>query len=302
MKKIFGKFIGVVLGMLLTAVASAGIPLFTFEPLTPTTLSASPSSVFTVKYKITNQSSKSTFTLFLQSLDPGVVQVPSPGYCSSPLILPPKGSCILNLLVLGSSLTGNVSDVPTLCTLNNPNQCYQSTIPLIITKVSANNFTIGGAVSALQGTLVLQNSDGDVITLTSDGSFTFPTAVPTGTSYSVTVQTQPATQTCTITNGSGIVMNQNVNNIMVNCSTNTHTVGGTILGLIGGRIVELLDNGDDPLLRNVNGPFTFSMPVAQGSNYNVTVAVNPPGQNCTVTNGSGVIGTTDVTNVLVICS
>lgn len=303
MKKIFSQFFVAVTGMLLMTLASANsLPLFTFEPLTATTLSVSPSSTFTVKYNIINQSPRSTFTLFLKFLDPGVVQIPSPGYCSSPFILPPKGSCILNLLVLGSSLTSNLYGGPAICTWNNPNQCYQSTTPLNITKVTNSNFTIGGSTFGLQGTLVLQNSDGEVITLTADSAFTFPQALPTGTTYSVTVQSQPATQTCTVTNGNGIITNQNINNIIVNCSSNTHTVGGTIAGLGAGKIVELLNNGTDPLLRNVNGPFTFATALAQGSNYSVTVGVQPPGQFCSVVNGSGVVGTTDITNVQVTCA
>ncbi|WP_419421528.1 hypothetical protein ACNVED_16590 (plasmid) [Legionella sp. D16C41] len=78
-----------------------------------------------------------------------------------------------------------------------------------------------------------------------------------------------------------------------------YTLGGVVFGL-SGRIV-LQDNGGDNLTINSNGSFTFTTPVAQGAPYNVTVATQPVGQTCTVTNGSGTMGGANVTNVSVNC-
>jgi hypothetical protein len=44
------------------------------------------------------------------------------------------------------------------------------------------------------------------------------------------------------------------------------------------------------------------MPVAEGSAYNVTVQTQPTEQTCTVTNGSGTMGASNVTNVNVSCT
>jgi hypothetical protein len=80
----------------------------------------------------------------------------------------------------------------------------------------------------------------------------------------------------------------------------TETVSGTVSGLVG--TVVLRNNGTDSLSISAVGPFTFATPLAQGASYNVTVATQPPGQTCTVANGSGVLAATPVTNVQVSCA
>src|SRR4051812_22480428 len=67
-------------------------------------------------------------------------------------------------------------------------------------------YQVGGTVTGLAGTgLVLQNNGGDDLSVSADGSFTFPTALKSGDSYAVTVLTQPAgpTQTCAVVGGTG---------------------------------------------------------------------------------------------------
>lgn len=66
------------------------------------------------------------------------------------------------------------------------------------------------------------------------------------------------------------------------------TVGGTVSGLGSGRSVVLQNNGGDDLTVTANGAFTFPMWVTLNDAYSVTVAGQPSGQACSVTNGSGV--------------
>jgi hypothetical protein len=68
------------------------------------------------------------------------------------------------------------------------------------------------------GSLVLTDNDDDPLPVTANGIFTFPTALQSGATYSVTVLTQPASpaQTCVVTGGSGTVTNGAVN-ISVDC-------------------------------------------------------------------------------------
>ncbi len=69
---------------------------------------------------------------------------------------------------------------------------------------TTNTYTIGGNVTGLAGTgLVLRNNGGDNKTILADGAFTFTTPVLSGSTYAVTVFTQPTvlSQTCTVTNG-----------------------------------------------------------------------------------------------------
>jgi hypothetical protein len=64
----------------------------------------------------------------------------------------------------------------------------------------------------------------------------------------------------------------------------------------------LQDNGGDSLAVPANGTFTFPASVASGGNYAVTVLAQPTGERCVVSNGSGTVGSANVTGVLVACA
>src|ERR1700761_6191713 len=81
----------------------------------------------------------------------------------------------------------------------------------------------------------------------------------------------------------------------------TYNVGGTTSGLASGGTVVLQNNGANDLTVAANGSFAFSTALTTGAAYNVTVKTNPAGQTCTVANGTGTIGTANVTNVTVTC-
>ena len=82
-------------------------------------------------------------------------------------------------------------------------------------------YTVGGSVSGLTGSgLVLQNNSGDDEAIATNGAFTFDTSLPAGSSYAVTVKTQPSspTQTCTVSNGTGTVSGANVSDALITCA------------------------------------------------------------------------------------
>jgi len=162
-------------------------------------------------------------------------------------------------------------------------------------------YTIGGTVSGLSGTLALQNNGGDDLTISADGaSFIFNTALADGSTYNVTVKTQPDGQTCTVSNNAGTISGDDVTDVTVTCSVDTYTVGGTVNGLSGTLVLQ--NNGGDDLQITSDGAFTFSTALADGAGYNVTVKTQPAGQTCIVINGSGTISSADVTDVSVNCT
>jgi uncharacterized repeat protein (TIGR03803 family) len=171
-------------------------------------------------------------------------------------------------------------------------------------------YTIGGTVSGLtSGTqMVLQDNGGDNLTVTTNGAFTFATALGTGTGYKVAVSTQPAGQTCTVAQGTGTTGSANVANVAVTCSANaasTYSIGGTLSGLTPGSGIDVVlqDNGGDNLTLTANGPFTFATKLLTGASYAVTVNTQPTGQTCTVANfGAGTVGAANVTTVSVTCA
>ncbi len=81
----------------------------------------------------------------------------------------------------------------------------------------------------------------------------------------------------------------------------TYTIGGTVTGLVGNGLV-LQDNLVDNLSIGGNGAFTFATALNNGSPYTVTVLSQPPGQSCTVTNGSATVADANVTSVQVSCT
>ena len=92
---------------------------------------------------------------------------------------------------------------------------------MAVTCTSSATYTVGGTVSGLSGTVVLQDNGGDNLSLSANGTFTFATALATGAAYNVTVLTNPTGQTCTVTNGSGTVAAANITNVAVTCTNST---------------------------------------------------------------------------------
>jgi len=96
-----------------------------------------------------------------------------------------------------------------------------ATAPDLTMVVMAEAHSVGGSVSGLVGTVVLQNNAGDDLSVGANGSFTFATQVATGASYAVTVKTHPANQICTVAWGTGSITNAAVSNVAVTCGTPT---------------------------------------------------------------------------------
>lgn len=88
-------------------------------------------------------------------------------------------------------------------------------------------FTVGGSIGGLTGSgLVLANGGDTVAPQAGATSFVFPTPVASGGSYSVTVQTQPSGQTCTVAGTfPASIGSANVTNVLVSCTTtSTYTL------------------------------------------------------------------------------
>jgi hypothetical protein len=215
-------------------------------------------------------------------------------------------------LPMGSNYAVTVSTQPIspaqTCTVTNGSGTAAANVGNIQITCSTGTLSIGGTVTGLAKAgsgLVLQNNGGDNLTLKANGTFTFPTLVPAGATYKVTVLTQPAgpNQVCTVSNGTGTA-NANVVNVQVICPAIFHTIGGTVVGLVGTNSGMVLQNNlGDNLTISANGTFTFSTPIADGSTYDVSVLVGPSTQP-----GVGIVtwfyqgtATSAVTSVIVDC-
>lgn len=87
--------------------------------------------------------------------------------------------------------------------------------------------SIGVSVSGLSGSgLVLQLNGGNNLSITTNGAATFPGTVNSGTSYTISVSSQPThpAQTCSVDNGSGTIGAGDVSGIGVSCVTAVTTL------------------------------------------------------------------------------
>ncbi len=81
-------------------------------------------------------------------------------------------------------------------------------------------YSINGTVSGLpsSGSVSLKNRGNDPLTVSTNGSFSFPTKVSSGGSYAVTVAAQPTNYKCFVINGSGTVIT-NVTDLAIECNS-----------------------------------------------------------------------------------
>lgn len=162
---------------------------------------------------------------------------------------------------------------------------------------------IGGTLSGLASgqQIVLQNNANDDLTLTRNGDFRFDTRLKAGDRYSVSVLTQPAGVTCSVSNGSGKVNSRGdgVFGVKVACDTGP-SLGGTLTGLQAGTSVTLASNGMSLTLTQ-NGLFQFKNSLPAGTPYQVTVTQQPLQGQCSVSNGSGSIVAGKLSLVNVAC-
>jgi hypothetical protein len=166
---------------------------------------------------------------------------------------------------------------------------------------SEPTYTIGGTISGLSSEgLTLLNGTDVISANPGDQNFAFPIAVVAGTAYAVSVQLQPDADNCTVSGGSGTVGSADVTDVHVTCASAAFTVGGTVSGLTGNGLV--LANGSDTTSPEPGATaFTFPVKLTSTASFAVTIATQPAGQTCAVGNGTGVILTSSVGNIVVTC-
>jgi hypothetical protein len=195
------------------------------------------------------------------------------------------------------------------CTVANPLGVIVGSDVTSLSVTCANAYVrthlIGGTVSGLAtgASLVLLDNSANALAVSANGGFDFPASVAYGSAYDVTVGTQAAGESCSVANGVGTVGRGNVTNITVTCaSAATYSIGGTVSGLSSGASVKLLDNNASPITVPANGTFVFAAQLRSGAAYSASVATQPTGESCAVTQGSGTVGTAAVTTIQVACS
>lgn len=169
------------------------------------------------------------------------------------------------------------------------------------------NLLLGGSVIGLtKSGLQLQNKSGPVLDVPANSQvFSFPELLRSDEDFDVTIKTQPTGAKCDIKNNKGRSGAYNVTSVLVTCVTDTHELRATVSGLGPTSTGLELVNGANRVA--VPAPatagdvsVTFSK-VEDGAPYGITVLTQPAGRSCSVANGAGRMGSSDVTNVVVTC-
>ncbi len=167
---------------------------------------------------------------------------------------------------------------------------------------SSQSLTLSGTVSGLSASgLVLANGSATAPVTSGAATFSFGAVLSSGATYTVTVQTQPTGQACSIASGSGTTGSASITNVAVTCTTPTYSLGGSVAGLSAAGLV--IANGSNTVTVAANGTsFTLPTQLVAGSAYSVTVKTQPTHQMCSVANGTGTVASANIANVVVTCA
>jgi BspA type Leucine rich repeat region (6 copies) len=125
---------------------------------------------------------------------------------------------------------------------------------------AASAFTVGGTLTGLPAgdTVTLQDNGSDNLTLSNNGTFTFPTALPDGQSYSVTFSRAGGGTSIyppVTANYSGTISGANVTNVAVQCTS--MFTGNLDVDMYNAAVADGTANGGVPAVMGTEngGPF-----------------------------------------------
>lgn len=217
-----------------------------------------------------------------------------------------NGSFVFPYIVEHGKYAVSVSVQPVggyACSVENGSGTAETNVPTNIRVLCAPGSTIGGTLSGLAtgASVILEDNGGDQLTLSANGTFSFPAAVVVGQPYAVTVSKQPANQHCAVTMGTGTAPSSNVTGVSVSCGSDVYNITVVVDSPGGNAALTVLLNGTDQITLSADGSANFNTAIANGAAYSVAIATQPAGFTCTLSsNAVGVIAAADVT-VTVTC-
>lgn len=157
----------------LIATSQAAKPVWTFEPLTLTSIPVPADGTAIVQYRITNQSKKK-HTLKMTPIR-GIDQISSgtvPDNCANVFVLGYQESCVLTLLINGSALQGNVSGGPSVCQQTYRLECYQPSSINSLNIQLTEGSRLANLVASVSTLALRINGIARIITITNNGTVT----------------------------------------------------------------------------------------------------------------------------------
>ena len=277
--QLIGNSLLLVFLLSITTLSYAGAPVWTFTPLTETTISVPSNDTATVQYTVTNQSNR-IHTLSMQSIQ-GIRQTTTGlGICGNPFVLTGKASCTLSLQVNGSQLTSPINDGPIVCEQGSSLQCYRpaSSDTLHITQASA----ITDATITVTGSPLTLTTNGPTGTLTINNTSLIVAATNITSDFTGTALDGNVTETGNTCNpgptGQGLLPQSSC--------TLTYTPGSTVVA-----------QTDFPIQGSNTNAVTAAIQIDSGITINTVIPSSGPasgGTGVTLT-GTGFTGATSLT-------
>lgn len=170
-------------------------------------------------------------------------------------------------------------------------------------------FSVGGNSSGLIGNVELEiNGDNSVTVTPLDSTFSFDPRFTSGATYSVTIKTISASQTCELQNQAGTISNSDINGVSLTCSeivaAEEYQVGGSVANLNGSLSIRN-NTTSEALTLTTNGAFSFNTLQMTDSFYNVSIVENPANQTCVFTPLSSAMGQVlqqDISSITISCT
>ena len=171
---------------------------------------------------------------------------------------------------------------------------------------SDGELLLGGSFSGVtKAGLVLTNGDQRLEVPASTagngtGTFFFQDLVGSEDEYDVKrVSVPDNVEDCEVLNGKGRAA-FNITTVQVVCTFKKHKLTGSVSNLQGSGLV--LVNGSDRVEVPAGATSVAMAEVAEDAVYGVAILQQPANQTCTVANGSGTMGKSDITNLTVTCA
>ncbi|MCW7493420.1 hypothetical protein ND861_12300 [Leptospira sp. 2 VSF19] len=173
-------------------------------------------------------------------------------------------------------------------------------IDSIIINCDPLRYALSGTITGLDGItgLVLTNSfDGATLNVAvASGTFAFTQTYLDGTSYNVSVTTQPnhPVQNCVTTNGVGVIAGADITNINIVCTSTAFPIEVNVVGLSSGTLT-IRNNNSELLTVTTNGTHMFPTDVVINNAYNLQVASQPANHQCVISAPTGVVTVATIT-------
>jgi hypothetical protein len=158
--------------------------------------------------------------------------------------------------------------------------------------------------------MTIRNNGGTPIAIAGGTAFyNFTDRIGTDTAFNIEIVTQPPNAACVVNNGKGTTGAYAPTGISITCIATPHNVSAVVSGLTGTGLVVV--NGAMQYKNITNGVYSFTVTAADGTKsgqvgdgntYGFGILTQPSGQSCVLTNGAGIMGDHDVTNLTITCS